>query len=166
MRLDRWMKGSVTAAAVVALAACAGQGPTAPTPEPERQVLSVTDEPDIPAMLAQLPERIPIDQADALLVQVDPNKVSEVSPTYSVQNRRSFGSRGFRSRGFARSFRYGFAPGFSSLYRNFAYYPLGSYYFPYYTAGGYYYPYAFADRAYNPFFYGPGNNWIPAYWAR
>ncbi|MFP5501687.1 MAG: hypothetical protein ACLGIN_04305 [Candidatus Sericytochromatia bacterium] len=160
MRLDRWMKGSVTAAAVVALAACASQDPTTPTPEPERRVLSVTGEADIPAMLAQLPERIPIDQADELLVQVDPNKVSEVSPTYSVQNRRGFGGRGF-----GRAFRYGYAPGFRGLYRNFAYYPLGSYYFPYYAAGGFYYPYAFADRAYNPFFYGPGNNWIPAYWA-
>lgn len=160
MRLDRWVKGGVGGAAIVALAACAGQGPTVPAPEADRQVLSVTEAVDIPAMLAQLPERIPVDQADELLVQADPERIAESGASYSVQNhvtRSRFRNRGFYT---------GFSRGFGSLYRNYSYFPLNNSYVPYYQRGGYYYPYMFADRAYNPFFYGLGNNWIPAYWAR
>lgn len=162
MKFQTWVRSGVTLAAVGALWACATPGP-AVAPEPDRGLLSVSDQVDIPAMIAQLPQRLTAAEAERLLVPAERANIQDPGLTYSVQHKT--GKR-HRHRARTRGFNYGYSPGFGGLFNRFSYYPYGGYYFPYYSAGGYYYPYFFADRAYNPFFYGPGNNWIPAYWAQ
>ena len=169
-----------SALAVTALIGCAGGAPTADTgmgaaQTGDRQVLSAGLEQGLDEALAQLPERIPVEEAEGLLVQVSDSQIDTSGIGYGVLNN---GDRNVQRRRVVR----GFSPYFRSRLGSYSYYPYSNYYFPYVRSGGYYYPYSSARAAlygdpwvsgrpfynlgsssYYPFLYGLGGRYSPYY---
>ena len=153
MNAKRFWAGALSLGLMGAVFGCAQGMPTSTdqvAPQSDRQVLSTQS--DMASLFAQLPERIPVAEADKLLVELDPDKVvdPEKDKGYKVQQ---WGRYGLYSR-------------FWPRWGAYRYYGLGNYYFPYSRIGAYYYPYRYSylGGLYNPYFSYYGGLYRPYLW--
>ncbi|MFN3430375.1 MAG: hypothetical protein ACK46X_10515 [Candidatus Sericytochromatia bacterium] len=98
---------------------------------------------------ANLPETLTVEQANRMLVSIDPSAVS-TQGNYSIQQGRYGFGRGF----------YG---GFGGRYGGYRYYGHRGYYFPYAYSGGLYRRYNYNNHY--PFFYNYGRSYYPYYYG-
>src|SRR5688500_881083 len=94
MRKEMFKAAALTAATVLGLSACSsGSMPTgtspaaAPAQQADRQLLSVDSMPNAETFqlnAQQLPESISLEDAETMLMQIDPSQVKETKPGYSL----------------------------------------------------------------------------------
>lgn len=163
---NRWMAGVMSTALAAAMAGC-GSVPTtpqattqaAPAPAaPDRHVAAADEITNFDQVATQLPTRISVQDADRMLVSVDPSQV-QADHGYSVQVVRGLGMGvGARGLGLGRRVGVGAFGGYTGL-RRMRFFRYRNFYVPY-SLGAYgYSPYLYSS--YLPYLYSYGNTYTP-----